>query len=468
MLPSRSGSGSSKREVFMSKRGIYSALILASCLFAAIQHPADSQTANLVAAFAFNEGSGTTFVDASGNNNHGTITGATWAAGRFGNALSFNGTNQLATVVHSPSLGLTNRMTLEAWVYPTAAGGTWRTVILKERPGQLVYALYGNTNANRPRAEIVTAATAAAQGSSALALNVWSHVASTYDGTTLRLYVNGVQTAATARTGNLVSSTSPLRIGGNTVWAEFFAGRIDEVRIYQRALSAAEIQADMQTPIGPADTTPPAVSLTAPAADATVANTITVTAAASDAGGVAGVQFLLDGSPLGSEDTAGPYSVSWDTRTATNTTHRLSARARDASGNSSVASDVLVTVANPPSLSITNPPQGSSITGGTVDVRYTTAGDLTGVDHVHFRLDSNSEVMDLTLDGQFQFTGVPPASHVLNGYLVRADHSKIAGTDALPVSFTTVAPDVTLPAVALTAPPDGAALTGTITVTADA
>ena len=68
-------------------------------------------------------------------------------------------------------------------------------------------------------------------------------------------------------------STGALRIGGNSIWGEWFSGQIDEVRVYDRALSAAEVAGDRDTPVGgapPADTTAPAVSVTAPAAGASV------------------------------------------------------------------------------------------------------------------------------------------------------------------------------------------------------
>ena len=86
-------------------------------------------------------------------------------------------------------------------------------------------------------------------GTAAMALNTWTHVAVTFDGTILRLYVSGVQVKTQALTGSLLSSTGALRIGGNAVWGEYFAGLIDEVRIYNRALSGGEIQADMGTPL---------------------------------------------------------------------------------------------------------------------------------------------------------------------------------------------------------------------------
>ena len=95
------------------------------------------------------------------------------------------------------------------------------------------------------------------------------------------------------------------------------------------------------------DTTPPVVSLTVPAANTTLAGTAAaVSASASDASGVAGVQFLLDGASLGAEVTISPYSVTWDTTTASNGSHQLSARARDAAGNISTATSIPVVVDN--------------------------------------------------------------------------------------------------------------------------
>src|SRR4030095_2439569 len=101
-------------------------------------------------------------------------------------------------------------------------------------------------------------------GPTASPVGNWTHVALTYDGAALRLYVNGTVVATQAAAGTVEANTKPLRIGGNVPYGEFFQGIIDEVRVYNRALSAAEIQADMTTPVsggGPADTTPP----TAPA-----------------------------------------------------------------------------------------------------------------------------------------------------------------------------------------------------------
>jgi hypothetical protein len=112
------------------------------------------------------------------------------------------------------------------------------------------------------------------------------------------------------------------------------------------------------------DTTLPSVSLTGPANGATVSGSSTqVTATASDNVGVAGVQFQLDGANLGSEDVTAPYSTTWNTTTATNGTHTLTAIARDAAGNRQMAS-ITVAVSN---STTTPPPSGG---GGGIAARY--------------------------------------------------------------------------------------------------
>jgi chitodextrinase len=209
-----------------------------------------------VAAYGFNEGFGTIVTDASGNGNTGTIGTATWTtSGKYGNALSFNGTSARVTVNDSNSLDLTTGMTLEAWLFPTAVGG-WRDVIYKGTDD--IYYLMGSSDNSTP-AIGGTFSPIALRGTSSLPLNAWTHLAGTYDGTTMRLYVNGVQVSSRAQTGPIQTSTAVLTMGGDALYGQYFAGRIDEVRIYNRALSAAEIQSDMSSALGagPPDTQPP-------------------------------------------------------------------------------------------------------------------------------------------------------------------------------------------------------------------
>jgi hypothetical protein len=207
---------------------------------------ASSPNTGLVAAYGFEEGTGTAVADSSGKGNNGTITAATWStAGKHGKALSFNGTSAQVSVPDANSLDLTTGMTLEAWVNPTALG-IWRTVIFKERTGGMLYSLYANDGANKPVGQVFLAnGEQNAAGTGPLPLNTWTHLAATYDGSAVRLYVNGNLVRTFAVSGSLANTSSPLRIGGNSIWGERFAGLIDDVRVYNRPLGASEIQSDM-------------------------------------------------------------------------------------------------------------------------------------------------------------------------------------------------------------------------------
>src|SRR5437870_3453171 len=143
-----------------------STLIAQSLVYATAQAssgelPADvdvSTAVGLVAAYSFDDGNGTTVTDLSGNGNTGTISGASWTSqGKFSNALTFDGISNWVTVNDSDSLELSGGMTLEAWAYPTAAPGTWTTILLKEAPPgyNLAYHLQGDS-LNHPSSYITT------------------------------------------------------------------------------------------------------------------------------------------------------------------------------------------------------------------------------------------------------------------------------------------------------------------------
>src|SRR5439155_20947901 len=129
----------------------------------------------------------------------------------------------------------------------------------------------------------------------------------------------------------------------------------------------------------------PPVSITAPAAGANDVGTITVSTTATDNVGVVGVQFKLDAANLGTEVTVAPYTVSWNTATATGA-HTLTAVARDAAGNATTSPAVSVTNdTTPPTVSLTAPATGRSVKG-TITVSAS-ASDNVGVVGVQFMLD---------------------------------------------------------------------------------
>ncbi|HEY7090888.1 MAG TPA: N,N-dimethylformamidase beta subunit family domain-containing protein, partial [Tepidisphaeraceae bacterium] len=410
----------------------------------------------LVAEYAFNEGTGTTVADSSGNHNTGTITNASWAAGLFGQALSFNGTNSLVTISGSTSLNLTSAMTLEAWVKPNALDD-WSSVILKERTGGLDYALYADSGADQPPIGFVhvSSSDSAAQATSILSVGTWSHLAATYDGTNLMLYVNGSLVSTQAVNGNIMTSSNALRIGGNSIWGEYFNGLIDQVRVYNRALNQGEVRADMSTPVGGSlETVPPSVSLTAPPAGASVSGTTPITATASDNLYVVGVQFLLDGQPLGKAVTTAPYTLAWDTRNVSNGSHVLAALAWDAAGNSTATAGRTLTVNNPadtapPVVQVTTPLNGFAASGNVV--LNAVANDNIGIATVQFQLDGiNIGAPATTAPYHILWNSQSVVDGTYNITAVATDLSGVSVTSA-PVSITV---DHTAPLVVSTTPSD--------------
>ena len=327
--------------------------------------------------------------------NTGTVSGATWtAAGKYGSALIFDGVNDRVTVPDAPSLDLTTALTLEAWVYPTAAGG-WRTVLSKEMPNALAYVLYQGYGARLSGAVTIGGTQRKITTPSTLPLNTWTHLTMTYDSATIRLFVNAVEVSSLGAPGAVMSTANPLSIGGNSVWNnEWFAGRLDEIRIYNRALTPAQIQTDMKTPVGGTpnpDTTPPTVKMTAPAHGAFVGASVSVAATATDTvgvitSGVKSVQFLLDGSPLGLPDTAPPFGLTWTTAGATAGLHTLAARATDAAGNQATSTSISVTIDRTrPSVALTAPAAGATVSS--IVTISANASDNGALQSVQFTLD---------------------------------------------------------------------------------
>jgi Ca2+-binding RTX toxin-like protein len=226
----------------------------------------------LVAAFGFEETTGTVLVDSAPVPINGVLAAngarpTRVATGKFGRALSFDGGDSASVPDGGATkLDLTNGMTLEAWVNPSAMNG-WESVMYKERgaagTGLLSYALYAhNGGTNTPPAGYVRTSSVGPDrsivGLTRLPLNVWSHIAVTYTtaagpaSSSLRFYVNGVlvRTVTNAINQIIQAGNQPLRIGNsNASISEGFNGLLDEIRIYNRALSAAEIATDMNSPI---------------------------------------------------------------------------------------------------------------------------------------------------------------------------------------------------------------------------
>lgn len=202
-------------------------------------------SSGLQGSWKFDENNGATAADASGNNNTGTLSsGATWTTGQSGAAANLDGVDDYVQVGAQSSLALTNTGTLSAWIYPTGAGSLppyGGIIINKEGEYELarftdgtIQWAFANTN---PGWNWVNTGYVAP-------LNQWTHVAVTYDSGVVKTYINGTlfhTYTGTGAIGDIDNSQNDFRVGGRQVTSHNFRGRIDEVRVYNRALSASEV-----------------------------------------------------------------------------------------------------------------------------------------------------------------------------------------------------------------------------------
>lgn len=534
----------------------------------------NSGPAGLSAAFGFNEGSGTSSADLSGNGHTATLVGSpAWTVGMYGNSVSFNGGTPSISVAGPAALDFGGSFTLMMWAKRNVLGGTVQRHLFSKCSAsgwasgckelyfygdQLRFGSYATGDIN----------------SVTIADQNWHHVALVFTRATnaVQVYVDG--TLRTTATANLeADGVNHVVTIGNLQSANTFSGAIDEVRIYGQALTAAQVANDMNTPLAPVadtappvisggspsgslpasttqatlrvttnenascryatgaglayasmpasfsstggtshstvvtglsggqnysyyvrcqdgagnanssdftiafsvaapDTTAPSVAVTTPSSGATVSGTLALTAIASDNVGVVGVQFLIDGASFGAELAAGPYTTSWNTTAVSNGIHSITARARDAAGNSSTSTAVSVTVSNPlpdltaPTVALTAPVAGDSLSGSVTVTAN--AADNVGVAGVQFLLDGaalGAEVTAAPFSINWNTAASSNGSHTL---AARARDAAGNVTTSAGVAVTVANADTAAPTVSVTAPAPGTNLSGVVNVTATA
>lgn len=226
-------------------------------------HPAvaGARSGSMVGYWKMDEGTGTLAKDSSGNGNNGTLTNMATAPststsgwsnfGKFNKALNFDGSNDYISVANSSSLNLTGTMAFSAWVYATAipSGSSYAFIGKKSDGSNHQYALLldgpdcSSTSkftfviwvGGIPKAVCATNTTPQA--------NTWYYVVGTYDGSYLRIYINGKLDNTIAQTGSIGTGTGTFKIGTN-ISDLYWPGKIDEVKIYGSALTAEEIKTD--------------------------------------------------------------------------------------------------------------------------------------------------------------------------------------------------------------------------------
>jgi chitodextrinase len=422
---------------------------------------------SLVAAYPFSAGAGSDLADASGNNLTGTIVGATWTtAGKHGNALSFDGVSTYVDLGNPASLQLSGSATWSAWVYATAIPMNDGQIIAKADPYGWQLKTSPDSGVDAFAIRVTGPGNVSAQRNSVTVrqLHTWYHVAGVYNSTaqTLDIYVNGVLDNGflknTVPTSIVASSANVTigRRGGGHGW--HFAGMIDDVRIYNRPLSAEEIVADMNTPVdGAADTEAPSapgppvtsgvssaqITVTWPAATDNVAVT---TYTLERCAGVGCSTFAAIATQAGLSFT--------DTGLAPLTTYSYRVRATDAASNVSAYSAVATTAtsAAPDTQAPTAPgtPVTSGVTSTQVTVTWPAATDNIGV--TGYALERCAGVGCVTFAPiatqsglSFGDTGLTPSTSY--SYRVQATDAAghVSAYSAVATTATSAAPDTQAP-----------------------
>jgi hypothetical protein len=208
-----------------------------------------TKDSNVIDLWHMNEGSGNVIYDETGNNNDGTINGATWTTGLFGNALSFDGINDYVAL---PSSSLNNlpEGTVEVWIKRDRMGEITETIIDKTETYVKNYFFYAIVNDkiystldlgayNDPVARFLF-------GNSEISSQTWHYIAITWDGKNVNMYVDGSLDASHSYTLSVPDSARSVSIGMNDPFSGYsgfpFKGIIDEIRISNRARTAQEIR----------------------------------------------------------------------------------------------------------------------------------------------------------------------------------------------------------------------------------
>lgn len=230
-------------------------LILFSVTVGDAQYRSVAYAADSIAELPLNEGSGVTASDLSGNANHGAVlNGAVWVPGKIGNALSFDGVNDHVRIPSSATINsATSGITVAAWIYRNANQNGWITLATRQKGTSYFEHYWLGFNGSNYRWFVNTTNGYSNYNLGGTApLGQWVHLAGTYDGSTVKLFMNGVENFSSAHGGTLPSETNPINIGGSSNDGtgninEDFNGKVDNVRIYNRAISASEIESVFQS-----------------------------------------------------------------------------------------------------------------------------------------------------------------------------------------------------------------------------
>jgi len=214
-----------------------------------VRNVEDLAEEGLVLRYTFEKFNGTQVLDSSGFGNHGLVEGTQLDfEGYRGYALRFGGISDRILIPDSPSLAFGPEMTLAAWVYPVGPIFGWGPILCKENFDLFSYSLFANSPLQGPASILQTSSgQQLVTSTDSIQSDRWTFLAMTFDNGICRLYVDGVQVAQSQGSGSIDTMNGLIIVGANFFWGQSFVGSIDEVRMYNIALSPARILDTMRS-----------------------------------------------------------------------------------------------------------------------------------------------------------------------------------------------------------------------------
>jgi PGF-pre-PGF domain-containing protein len=351
--------------------------------------PIDNNEAGLMAVWHLNEGSGSTFSDSSGHGNTGAINGATWIDGKFNKALQFDGVNDYLEIPNSASLNITGNVTISLWIKLGTQSSSDEKMILSkgwENTNTRSYNLITTYGALGAMFNICNAAQSCAYPDFSWENNNWHHLVGTYNGSIAKIYVDGVEENSDSLTGLIQSTIRPVQIGGWFIYGSgsgYLNGTLDEIAIYNRVLSASEVQTQYNKGMSGGAGNPTASTTASPTSGT---SPLSVSFTCSGSGGTSPYTYSWtfgDSGTSSSQNLSHTYSAGTFTSTCTVTD------SASKTGTSSKTITVTGADITAPTVSVSHSPSSPTTTDSVT--LTATASDNVGVTGINIYVDGASK-----------------------------------------------------------------------------
>ena len=379
----------------------------------------------LISYWKFDEGSGTIAYDSVGAN-HGTIHGATWTTGIVGNALSFDGVDDYVEVLNSDDFNFKDQVSVGMWLNLNTELNDWGSFVSKIGYGYPMPGSGWDLRANGSNCLVFTVVTEQNLGNVdyhtayEIPLNEWVNIIATYDGNFVRVYTNGEKEFESEATGSLINNEENIILGSQSGF-RFINGIIDDVRLYNRALTEAEIQALYYEGV------PPNIVVLSPGNKTYSVNDVPLTFTVDES--TSWIGYSLDGQA--NVTITGNITLS----DLSDRSHYVVVYANDTVGNMGASSTVYFTIdTTSPVITILSP-QNKTYSTSSVPLTFT-LNELTS--WIGYSLDNQANV---TITGNTTLTGLSDGVHTITVY-ANDTVGNMGYSDTVYFTVDTVSPNI--------------------------